>query len=572
MTMAVDTPEVELEDDAQVLAQVTKREELFNWIWSRMDTDELLYLLQPYKLKDFAGDELSDVINVTMNDPNTYAKRVMAGLGAFDDPQVVVDSDDENGRNVEQFLHSMFPLIDERLSNQDLSGLFEFLKEQLCIRGRIHARVYLSADEQEFSPDVLPLDARGCSYDTDVKGLKWHSCVTGRSLSELKDKYPLAEDIKADPAQVRDVWTRKSNMIWGESKLLKNEIHGLDYVPVAVEKCISGSQLQTRFASTYSGESLFESTRDLYPELNRLASILQTMDMWGFMAPLQKEEDEVQGSKKPTKPPRTMGAVVPVKVGQKYSEIPVADIKAAARLFMSILETRLQRGALPGIDYGNLTFPLSAVAIGRLTAAKDQVFLPRIQTFSIFYRKLCTMLIKQYIMRNITAEMGQGAEKQIWTPEQLSGDHVLNFRFHAVNPEQQIANFSIAVAAERWMADDDIRETVLELEDPAGVKQRWEHQRAERLDPAIALRRAAKAALKEGDAVEALMLAERGVALIKQRKLLVAGQPTEPQTEERPGQPVVPLMDKGSSGASQSQGLATLPTTQGETQVKDEEE
>jgi len=203
------------------------------------------------------------------------------------------------------------------------------------------------------------------------------------------------------------------------------------------------------------------------------------------------------GTKMPEKPPYGPGAITGIKKGEQFLPIPYRDVTQAASFFWSIVESEWQRGTLPAVDYGNLEFPLSAVAISKLTESRDVIFQPRLQAIGLAYRGICQMLIEQFKLHELTAELGEAGEEIEYTPADLEGSYRVATTFHTVSPEQNIANYSVAAAARGFMSDETIRRDVLKLQDPVAEERNLAEQMAAELVPEVRLFRIARALLEE---------------------------------------------------------------------------
>jgi len=518
-----------------------------NNLFKRMDEDADLYHLVPYVMKDPNGKNTPDVINVTFNDPKVFVDRAIAlKMGALMQPVVEGrNMKDKETTLIEEFLADMFISIDDYLfQNMGWSGQFPFHCEKIDIRGYIGARVLLREEANEFVPDVLPLDMRHCTYERGVDGLLWCAPSYIRSKAMIKSEYDL--DIADKTGEVRDGWGRNEEIVWIDNKKVKEVENSLGYVPFVIAQA-PGSTLQGKDALKYSGESILAPNRDLYAELNRTASILQTLNMWSFAGGLQLESEAGMELAKPDMPPSGLKTVVPVEMGGGYKPMPINDIKAAARLFYAILDARLQRASFSSVDYGNLTFPLSAVAISRLTAHKNEILLPRIQALAMLYQQMAKMIIKQYQEGGIKAELGEVGYKRLYEPSSLDGDFNIKYRFVIQSPDEDIANLSIANSAVNLLSPDTIRRKILKVEDPEGEEMKYLAAIAERADPAIAFYRRCVSLIEEGNDIEARIMKNRLITHLKQRALTEA--PNVPLLGNKgEGEAEMPLTDMPGAG------------------------
>jgi len=247
-------------------------------------------------------------------------------------------------------------------------------------------------------------------------------------------------------------------------------------------------------------------------------------------------------------PSPTGRKTIPIDKGTRgLFPMDVADIKQATRLFYALLLGAVQRGSLPNIDYGNLTFPLSAVAISKLTSQKDAIFSPRLQAISIFLRKLHYMIRDQYVQGGYEAELGEEGLERTYKASDLDKKYKISYKFHSVSPEQDIANYAVAQQALAiGMSRESVYTNIVKLQDPMGEIMKSRAERAEQIDPIIALFRYGHALIDqktEESFLEADLVAAKIENLIRQPQ--VAPEPQKPKVE---GKSLVPLLEGGGQG------------------------
>jgi len=531
---------------------------------TRMDDDRDLFNLDDYKMTDDNDDEVPDVINVTLNDARVFVKKTMSIIsGAIMQPVVKgKEMTDEEHATVEGFLTDMFTAIDERLSNFEIPSLMSWLIQHVCLRYAIGGRVLLYEDNDVFVPDIQPVDMRYTYCGYDDKGLAWVASKSTVPKLHAKLLYPEAA-ILGDIAGRVEFWNREYQQIFLDEAKVDEAENKLGYVPYVIQKAVSGTFLQDDNKQSFEGESLYESTRKLYPEMNRSASILQTLNMMTFAGGHQYESEAGEEAAKPEDAVQGFFKVIPVPKGGGYKLIPINDAKNAARLLHALLSVALQRGSIPNIDYGNLTFPLSAVAIKRLMAARDDVLIPRLDTLGIWYRNVARMIIKQYCEGGFKAELGaQGLEREYEASDLKDKKYSIEYRFLSQNPEQHVANYAIAQQAiatgfpRRYVWDK-----VMGVENPHELMIEADSERAARssiaqtlFDQAHSLVNMAEKTSDENYYVKAeLTLQDLELVLDQRAQGVPAGlpQPTSGGGELSQTKPLVPLFEQGGGGKKQ---------------------
>jgi hypothetical protein len=552
-------------------------------LFDRMDKDKDLYYLAEYKMKQLDGQYMPTdrVHNVTLNDPALFAWRANAILSSAHQ-QIVVESNTMNEKDcryIEQFLEAVLYEVDVLIGNLGKTGLYPFVVEQADVRGRVCARVtfYIKKvnGKDVLVPLVTPWDTRFVTYRNNLDGHVWIAYETERSVEDIKREYPKYE-LQGDTNIITDYWTSKKNEVLLNDVSKENRNHKYGEVPVIYQIVPAGSQLADSDAISHEGESIFALDRGIWPELNKSASVLQTLNMMTFLTPLQYESEAGELAELPDRPPYGVGTVVAVEKGGGFKNMPVEDIRNATRHLLAMLEGRAQRGALPAVDYGNLTFPLSAVAIAKLTESKDQIFVPRLQAISMFYQKLCRMMIRQYCSKGMAMEFGEEGQRQRYDPANLKGDYTIKFQYYSQSPEQVIANYTVGAAAyESGVSQETIFTDIIKFTDPIGeiIKRRAED--AAKVDPVLMMYDQVHALIDRKKYTQAKLMANTVVRMIRQRRQAMSQQ--EDVTAGGNGQRridkargLLPLLNQG-SGAGGMRRAASDQLEASEEMMRDEE-
>ena len=546
----------------------------------RMDGDKDLYNLLEFELRDLqTGEPLTDVVNMTMNDPKVFADRAQAFMNEATMQRVAEGKNlqDSETTIIENFDEDIHYEIDQDLMFRDIVSLYSFLIEQSVVRGTLAGRLISWDDKGKFRPDFLNCDSRYLLYEYGRRDLDWGAFQTIRSRASIVEEYPRAEKLMPSGAKrgaIWEHWDKKVGEIWlsgiGQTAsqsgdLLDEKENIFGYPPFIIQTVGAGSMLQDEGAIAYKGESIFANNRLLYPQLNTLATVLQTLNLMTFTRPYNWESDAGVGTEKPPETP-SVGArreTYPIDKGTKgLFPVPVGDIQNATRLFYALILGALQRGSLPNIDYGNLTFPLSAVAISKLTATKDAIFSPRLQAISLFYRKLHYMVKDQYIKGGYEAELGEEGLERKYSVSDLDKKYKIGYKFHAVSPEQDIANYAIAQQALAiGVSKITVYTDIVKFKDPHGEIMKGDAEKARQLDPVILLFDHGHALIDQGTErsfLKAELIADKIERLLRQEyaPALPAGEEGQiPELSERGKQPkgLVDLLGAGGGGGGGSQ-------------------
>jgi len=542
-----------MSEDLKKLAE--EKDGDFTGLFSRMDKDAKTYLLDPYKMRNFDDtQDIPRVVSTTLNDPGTFAHRVIAIMQSAD-PQVVVESDsfkktEENP--VEEFISALEFEADNLRSNRVMGMSFPFYCEQACVRGWLAGLNLLRVRNNKLIPDLRPLDSRFVIYEPGMDGLEWGGYWGKRSRIKIWQEYKY--DISPnDNEVVFAAYSKTHHQVWiGENKIRDVEHpykrNGKGYVPMVIQPMPTGSMLQAEDMMVNQGESIFNLNRALYPKMNEMASVLENLTMASFFAAKQYESEAGESAEQPEFSPSGLGVVISVEKGGGYKLIPVADIRNATRLLYAMLEGRIQRGSLPNIDFGNLTFPLSGAAINRLTESKDMIFLPRLQGMAMFYQQRDRMAIDQYIEIGKNLRLGEEGHRKIFLVARLKGEYTIKRRYFPKDPVQDIANISQAnQIREGLMSYYTIRRQVMHLKDPDGEEDLLRAEAAEEINPVIKLRKQVHSLINREEYLEAELTLQSIEDLLRQRAM---GQAISQIPQARREQPksLMPLLDEGGGG------------------------
>ena len=514
-------------------------------IHDRMDVDEALYYLKPYKMMqlDNPAKEMQDVANVTLNDCLLYAVKSISILGGAT-MQAVIEGrklSDKQTTLIEQFLEDAYYAVDESLEKQGIWGLSPFVDEQIMIRGHVPARCCVSMGKDgQLVLDITPLDGRFFVPRTGPKGIVWAAPWFTQTKEEIEEEYVQPGDTipggLSTENEVVDLWNAEENIVFVEKKVARRQPNSYGYPPFVYSIVHAGSMFYSKDATEHKGESILWANRNLWTEKNRTATILQTLTVNGLFAALQLKTKSPATAKKPTSSPYKQKSVHVVEIGGGFENMPISDIKRATTLFYSVLESDLQRGSLAAIDYGTLQFPLSSLAMARLTGSRTDIFLPRVQTKAAFYQALSRMIIDQCIALDQTIAIGPKGSENEYSPSDLAGDYTIKYRFFTESAEDRIAALAMARDASAFYCRHTIRRDYLHDKDPDGEEIEYLSEQTEKVDEVVFLYRRARHLLegvKQGEEpsiqnkIEAFLLAQRIQTILKQRNAMGQLSPIE---------------------------------------------
>ena len=243
---------------------VTDKREEMQPIFDRMDEDEKLYLLDPYKLKKlppFDAKEEDDVANVTLPGPLRYATKVMQIVGSAK-RQTVVEGEkltDKQTTKIEEFTDDIFYMVNEWLNKRGITSLDSKINEQIAIRGRIVGSSNVRFDKEgNLIPAVLPRESRHFVYENDENGMVWGAPIMTRSKAQIEREYgeEHSKGLGNKSVEVIDFWNTEKNVVFIDKKIAKDLPNTLKYPPFVVSISPGGSMLDTDDAFKHQGESI----------------------------------------------------------------------------------------------------------------------------------------------------------------------------------------------------------------------------------------------------------------------------------------------------------------------------
>ncbi len=536
-------------------AKVLEQEKLNSSLTSRMDNDENLVYLFEYVMRDTNLRRVPDIINVTLNRPAVYAANIIAAMGSTSE-QRMVETDDKNldTTEVEAFQNYAFTTANYRLRRQGKTQINPFTDTQLCIRGGAAALCVFQMVDDELIADIVPWDKRFVTYEIGIDGIDWAGYkvmmakddIAGQSWAKDKDF-----TIATHGAEILDAWHTEGHEVWVAGKKVHEEEHAFGFTPVAIETVPLGygTILLGKDRIKNEGESIFFLIRGVIPELNRLASIMQTMNLKSVRPPVAQK---IAGKAKAKKYEDVMGigSNTAMEPADSISPISFGDAQRSATLALGLLDDAIGEGSLSSADLGRIGSP-PASGIRAIIAGenRDQIIQPRLEAKALLNESLTWMFTKQVIQIGGSVELGTPGHKRTFQVSKIDGEYETTYKYTAQSPITDAGRYSLAAAAGNMVSEKYKATHILQLEDPDGDQRQKDWEKAGRINPIVEQRRIIKSLIEMGEEEEAkLILDAMGVSL----KQLLAGEAAEvkPLKEDEPTQ-VLSLFG-GQSGAPQA--------------------
>ncbi len=541
-----------------VKENVTERSELTK----RQDADVLLRNLAAYVMKSFDGKTtVEGIINVTLNRPKVMSSYIIAALGKTSE-QIAVETEDRklDTDYIKDFRRLAFLAADARLQRQNLGKLNPYLDEQACIRGGAAARCLFQMVNGVLIPDITCWDYRYVNYEMGADGFSWAAYGFGTKRKKaVIESEGWAKGLKLTipkEAEVVDVWTPEGNEVWLDGKKVFEQGHSFGFTPVVIQTVSLGSMLSDKDDIKNQAESVFFLIREAIPELNRLASILQTLALNVLKPPAENVRKEGATAVPPTYTDvMTSGAMSSADIGGGTRIINQADANRAAQMALAMMDKNMNEG---GFSTDIFNAPLgSGIAILQAKEGKDVIYLSRLDLKASTKQALGDMFTAQVIQIGGAVEVGTPGHKRKFDTGKLEGQYEVTHQFSVKSLVTQAGLASLAAALGNSIPERAKRREILGREDPDGDERwlRWEE--AERLSPLIKLRRIAADLIELDEDEEAKLITdEAGVQLAQ----LLSGNATlPPKTAEIGKEPTQVLGLFGGTAGRQQKSQMPQP-------------
>ena len=490
----------------------------------RMQDDHALYRLEPYD----AGEGYQ---SYTSNDPQTYAEKVI-GWVAGAEMTVRIPHDgaepDLRERNdmKERFLIGIAKAADERLMRMMLPNLRDQLGWYAAVRGWVAGRALLAKREDGTTyVDITPWDPMHTYWGIGPEGLDWVCYKLPKTKEQIFAQYNVRIDWdtshKVDGICVYDFYDREYNTIVvhnGSSNspmvrtIKKQQRHGSDQVPAFI--CPIGANpyivplTQSNMDDTIAdvGESVFQSTRNLYEKHNLMMSTLLELTARSRRQGLIVRSRD--GTKTLDEDPYLEGSEIALAQNENVEPLGLLEIAKETGAFMSLVSGEMQRGSLPHSVYGELPFQLSGFAINTLRQGVETVVNKYLRGVERAYQMIFNLISDQYSSGSFKSMEVSGMDRnRLYFTEEINPDDLKNTGTPVVNlvgqlPQDDMTRYSMAQIAREGptplLSDRAIRDRILAIQDADQMDDAIKEQLAERMLPEAALWTLLRAADRQG--------------------------------------------------------------------------
>ncbi len=466
----------------EALDLVRSKESEFGELYERMDKDKDLIYNTPFSFNDYNGKKVPRSFSVTMPMAADFFKKVVSRLTTTSRQPVIACQDNSFDTSlVEQFILDADIEIDNRLLNNGFDVSFPANVSYVCARGLCAEQHLWRMEEGLLIPDSRQLDPRWLTYEFGNNGLIWAAYSMIRTKSAIKDEYGI--EVGASTGKVIDFWDKEKNLILIDGNIISQSPNEFGYVPFCISPVNVGAGLKEVDSVSHNAESIFWPHRDMYAEMNFIASILKAQSYESIRPALQMPNTNGKDGQTPEEYPGN-GSITPVE--QAIVPMPRADMINSLRAYQAMVESIIQKASLSPTEYGNVSFPMSAVALARLMATTGDILAPRLQALGKLYQMRYNMIMRQ-IEKYGNVELGEEYNKRSYNIKKLFGGYTVTFRYATDTLEEMASRAAIAQGVQGIISNKTVRKSILMLNDPDGEEQRLEVEEARRINPLLAM-------------------------------------------------------------------------------------
>ena len=533
----------------------------------RMQDDHELYRLEPYD----AGEGYQ---SYTSNEPQTYAEKVIGWISGADMtvriPHDGADADLREKNDLkERFLIGIEKAANERLCRMMLPELRDQLAWYCSVRGWYAGRALLAKRPDGTTyVDITPWDPLHTYWSIGPEGLEWVCYKVPKTKDQIFAQYNVRIDWDVpnsiDGIEVYDFYDKEMNTIIisnGATSdplvrvIKKQQKHGADQVPAFLGPvganpyivALSQSTMQDTIADV--GESVFRSTRELYPKHNLMMSTMLELTARSRRQGLIVRSRD--GTKTLDEDPYLEGSEISLAQNENVEPLGLLEMSRETGAFMSLVSGEMQRGSLPYSVYGELPFQLSGFAINTLRQGVETVVNKYLRSVEKAYGMIFNLISDQYADGSFEAMELSGMDRnRVYFNEEISPENIKGTGQPVVKlvgqlPQDDMTRFSMAQIAREGptplLSDRAIRDRILALQDADQMDDAINEQMAERMLPEAALWTLLRSAERQGrDDLAQFYLGEL-MNVLMQKQQLAQQQAAPPPPPPGPMGPMDPM-------------------------------
>lgn len=528
-------------------ALVKIKEEEQSSLDTRYDNDKDLLYLRKYTMMDADGkNAVPDIVNVTLNIPGRFAHDVIARLGSAKE-QTIVETEDKNldTTYIEDFQKAGFGAANAMLGLQGKFELNPWWDFHSSIRGSAAARCLFrmgkgKEGKKVLISDIATWDRKYVTYAIGGEGLDWGAYKTKRTKDAIEAESWAIEmgfTIAAKEAEVLDVWSTEHNEVWVEGRKIFEQPHEFGFCPIVIRTVVLGSMLADEDSLEHQGESVFFLIRDAIPELNRLVSIMQTLNLKTVKPPVGWASKDGKQISPEYEDAMSMGAITQQESGGGVTPINFGDAQRSAQLAFAIMNEAIAEATIASSGLAVIESP-PASGVRAMVAGEniDQLLSPRLGLKAAMNQGLADMFTAQVIQIGGSVELGTPGHKRMFQTSKLDGQYETFYKYTIKSVSVDAGRASLAAAYGDDLSWRTKAESIYQLEDVDGEERRRHLQEAEALSPAIKMSRIIDDLIEEDRSFEAELLTEEMGVNLQQMLAGDVGQQPKPEKIDEPTQ------------------------------------
>jgi len=469
-------------------------------------------------------DKHKEAINITSNDPRTFADKLQRGLVKAE-RRLIVRMAEEEGEDkredigkLERLLAFLLEKADERLWRLLMPPMLDSLVWFGMIRGWLAARILTYKTKEGVVPNYMALDPRWVTYEIGKDGTLWTAYKTFRSKDAVQDEYKheISSPWYHFGSQKKDVtiidwYNDEFNYVVIGNEIVKGRKHGMPSNPILIAPIATRPPVISADNANIRGfgDDIFASSKDIGDIENEMLSIWATQaKRIAREVMIHEKEEGVKDIHSITGVP---GGVINVPMGKsKLYAIPSKEVSPTLVNLMSVLGAQRQRATLPRIDYGEYGTPPPSGTMASIAKQESTASQLVVNALNSFYSQMCNMIELQLIEGKLTTEVKGEQDKKYYSfkvkPTDLKKPHITRVEFSSRTPYEELETLQSAQMAQQlglpmewWL------EHILKVQDPKGIKDMSLIEIAEH-SPDLAKVGAINALIKAGRGEEAMLL------------------------------------------------------------------
>ena len=458
------------------------------------DADFFNMVSKTNKLLDANDSEIVNSVHVLLNDIATFTWEVETELNSAEERiEVLSENKRFDTAYVEEYIQTAFDEADKLLSNKGMFPFNSFIDQQSFRRGRVCSTCNFHFDGNLFIPDITYWDTGYVVVENDNRGISWIASKFWKSESQILSEYPEAENKTTSGKDMGILYILAKDTIqaWLNGAKIRDQKNTLGYVPAIYRRVPMGSMLQDKDTIRYQGESGIFLIRYLFKELERIASIIQSISLKAVDQALQIQRPPGEsigkaGGNQSVDELTAPGAVNETGEKSEYRLMPLGQLQAAFDRLYQMIQERMQRGT--SRKYQNVLQPKTATEVMMEAQEQGNIILPRLNTRGLLKKNLAEMFIKQTIeacekAKRQTFKLGN----QDFDVSMLKGQYTIEFKYHFNDPRMDAARQSLATAQQGQRPQSWILRNTLMSEDPDEEDRQLAIEKARRENPLVSM-------------------------------------------------------------------------------------